>query len=204
MSATDNCAGINDKSSHLRFGSPSKNCSVGKETWTAPANLKNCTNDDRMISASKHLLWFEREAYPRPGCPARDAICALSKKRGHFASVCKSRPHELVGAIVDDSDELPACLGALHDTSSSWTKKTFIAGTTAILAFGFEGHITAAVSRGRRPVDRTAGAALSLIDLTHVRVYSRATHDDFFSAFFDPKGRRMAFACFPFFFDHFN
>ena len=32
---------------------------------------------------------------------------------------------------------------------------------------------------GRRPVDRAAGAALRLIDLTHVRVYSKATHDDF-------------------------
>ena len=60
-------------------------------------------------------------------------------------------------------------------------------------------------SLGRRPVDRAAGAALRLIDFTHVRVYSRATHDDFFSAFFDPtKGRRLAFACFPFFFDHFD
>ena len=58
---------------------------------------------------------------------------------------------------------------------------------------------------GRRPVDRAAGAALRLIDLTHVRVYSRATHYDFFSAFFDPTiGRRLAFACFPVFFDHFD
>ena len=38
----------------------------------------------------------------------------------------------------------------------------------AIPAFGFEGHFTAAVSRGRRPVDRAAGAALRLIDLTRV------------------------------------
>ena len=57
---------------------------------------------------------------------------------------------------------------------------------------------------GRRPVDRAAGAAVRLIDLTHVCVYSRATHDDFFSAFFDPIGRRLAFACFPLFFDHFG
>ena len=58
---------------------------------------------------------------------------------------------------------------------------------------------------GLRPVDRAAGAALRSIDLTHVRVYSRAIHNDFFSAFFDPtKGRRLAFACFPFFFDHFD
>ena len=58
---------------------------------------------------------------------------------------------------------------------------------------------------GRRPVDRAAGAALRLIDLTHGRLYSRASHDDFFSAFFDPaKGRRLDFACFPFFFDHFD
>ena len=35
----------------------------------------------------------------------------------------------------------------------------------------------------RRPVDRAACAALRLIDFTHVRVYSKATHDDFFSAF---------------------
>ena len=57
----------------------------------------------------------------------------------------------------------------------------------------------------QHPVDRAAGAALRLIDLTHhVRVYSRATHDDFFSAFFDPIGRRLAFACFPFFFDYFD
>ena len=40
---------------------------------------------------------------------------------------------------------------------------------------------------GRCPVDRAAGAALRLIDLTHVRVYSKATYDDFFSAFFDPR-----------------
>ena len=36
---------------------------------------------------------------------------------------------------------------------------------------------------GRRLVDRAAGAALRLIDLTHVRVYSKATHDDFFFCF---------------------
>ena len=35
---------------------------------------------------------------------------------------------------------------------------------------------------GRRPVDRASGAALRLIDLTHVRVYSRA-NDDFFFCF---------------------
>ena len=44
--------------------------------------------------------------------------------------------------------------------------------STAIPGFGFEGHFAAAVSRGRRPVDRAAGAALRLIDVTHVRVYS--------------------------------
>ena len=33
---------------------------------------------------------------------------------------------------------------------------------------------------GRRPVDRAAGAGLRMIDLTHVRVCSRATHDDSF------------------------
>ena len=50
---------------------------------------------------------------------------------------------------------------------------------------------------GRRPVDRATGAALRLINLAHVRVYSRATHDDFFFAFFDPIGQRLAFASFP-------
>ena len=57
---------------------------------------------------------------------------------------------------------------------------------------------------GRCPVDRAAGAALRFINLAHVRVYSRATHDDFFSAFFDSIGRRLAFASFPFFFNHFD
>ena len=55
--------------------------------------------------------------------------------------------------------------------------------STAIPGFGFEGHFTAAVSRGRRPVDCAAGPALRLIDLTHVREYSRATHDDIFFCF---------------------
>ena len=36
--------------------------------------------------------------------------------------------------------------------------------------------------------------------LTHVRMYSRATHGDFFSAFFNPTiGRRLVLACFPIF-----
>ena len=44
---------------------------------------------------------------------------------------------------MDDSDELPACLGALHDTSSSWTKKTFIAGTPVIMKVDTGADVTA-------------------------------------------------------------
>ena len=49
---------------------------------------------------------------------------------------------------------------------------------------------------GRRPVDRTAGAALRLIDLTPVRVYSRATHDDFFFCFLRSNDRTETGVCF--------
>ena len=57
---------------------------------------------------------------------------------------------------------------------------------TAILAFGFVGHFTAAVSRVQHPVDRAAGAALRLLDLTHVRVWCWPT----------PELRTMTFFCF--------
>ena len=73
---------------------------------------------------------------------------------------------------------------------------TFSIQITAIPAFGFEGHFTAAVSRGWRPVDRTAGPALRLIDLTPVRVYSRATHDDFFFCFLRSNDRTKTGVCF--------
>ena len=43
-SATDHCAAINEHSSHFRFGRPSQNGFVKKETWTAPANAKNWTD----------------------------------------------------------------------------------------------------------------------------------------------------------------
>ena len=42
---------------------------------------------------AKTCSWCGRETHPRLRCPARDATCALCKKRGHFAAVCKSRPH---------------------------------------------------------------------------------------------------------------
>ena len=34
---------------------------------------------------------------------------------------------------MGDSDDSPAFLGALRDTSSAWTKKTFIASTPVIM-----------------------------------------------------------------------
>ena len=67
--------------------------------------------------------------------------------------------------------------------------------------------ISAAVSRGRRPVDRAAGAALRLIDPLLMWACTPELTMTFFFAFrgFDPTiGRRPAFACFPFFFDHFD
>ena len=84
-----------------------------------------------------------RETHPRPRCPARDATCALCKKRGHFAAVCKSRPHQSMGAIMDDSDDSSAFLGALHDTSPAWTKKAFLAGTPVIMKVDTGADVTA-------------------------------------------------------------
>ena len=46
-------------------------------------------------------------------------------------------------------------------------------------AFGFEGRFTAAVSHALVP-GQSACAALSLIDLSHIHVYSWATHNDSF------------------------
>ena len=67
---------------------------------------------------AKTCSWCGRETHPRPRCTARDATCALCKKRGNFAAVCKSRTHQSMGAIVDDSGDLSAFLGALHNTSA--------------------------------------------------------------------------------------
>ena len=44
---------------------------------------------------------------------------------------------------MDDSDDLSAFLGALHDTSSAWTKKTFIAGTPVIMKMDTGADVTA-------------------------------------------------------------
>ena len=59
---------------------------------------------------------------------------------------------------------------------------------------------------GRRPVDRAAGAALRLIDILLMYACTpKLLTMTFFSAFFDPTiGRRLAFACFPFFFGQFE
>ena len=79
-------------------------------------------------------------------------------------------------------------------------KIAWFESATAIPAFGFEGHISAAVSRGPAP-GRSRGWRGPAFDRSH----SRADDVFFFFAFFDPTiGRRLAFACFPFFFDHFD
>ena len=48
-----------------------------------------------------------------------------------------------MGAIMNDSDDSSAFLGALHDTSSAWTKKTFIAGTPVIMKVDTGADVTA-------------------------------------------------------------
>ena len=48
-----------------------------------------------------------------------------------------------MGAIVDDSDDCSAFLGALHDTSSAWTKKMFIAGAPVIMKVDTGADVTA-------------------------------------------------------------
>ena len=70
-------------------------------------------------------------------------ICTLCKKHGHFASLCKTRPHQSMGAIVEDSGDSSAIFGALNDTWSVWTKKTFIAGTPFIMKLDTGADVTA-------------------------------------------------------------
>ena len=48
-----------------------------------------------------------------------------------------------IGGIVGDSDDSSAFLGALHDTSSPWTKKTFITGTPVIMKVDTGADVTA-------------------------------------------------------------
>ena len=48
-----------------------------------------------------------------------------------------------MGAIVDDSGDSSAFLGALHDTSPAWTKKTFFAGTPVIMKVDTGADVTA-------------------------------------------------------------
>ena len=85
---------------------------------------------------------------------------------------------------------------------SSWSHNFAF---TAIPAFGFKGHFTAAVSRGPAP-GRSRGWRGPAFDWSYscarlLQSYSRWL----FSAFFNlTNGRRLAFACFPFFFDHFD
>ena len=50
-----------------------------------------------------------------------------------------------MGAIVDYSGDPSAFLGALHDTLSAWTKKTFIAGTPVIMKVDTGADVTAIV-----------------------------------------------------------
>ena len=102
----------------------------GQMTTGSPQQAKTCS-------------WCGRETHPRPKCPACGATCALCKKRGHFAAVCKSSSHQSMGAIVDDSGDSSAFLGALHNTSSAWTKKTFVAGTPVIMKVDTGADVTA-------------------------------------------------------------
>ena len=48
-----------------------------------------------------------------------------------------------MGAIVDDSGDSSGFLGSLQDTSSAWTKKTFIAGTPVIIKVDTGADVTA-------------------------------------------------------------
>ena len=57
-----------------------------------------------------------------------------------------------MGAIVDDSDVSSAFLGALHDTSSAWTKKTFIAGTPVIMKVDTGADVTAISEEDFSPI----------------------------------------------------
>ena len=85
-------------------------------------------------------------------------------------------------------------MGIIRPSSSSWSSPLHMVRKSSDdwRPCGDSRRFRASVSKvisqprslgGRRPVDRAAGAALRLIGFTHVRVYSRATHDDFFSAF---------------------
>ena len=70
------------------------------------------TGSTGLPQQAKTCSWCGRETHPRPRCPARDATCALCKNRGHFAAVCKSRPHQSMEAIVDDSGDSSAFLSS--------------------------------------------------------------------------------------------
>ena len=72
-------------------------------------------------------------------------------------------------------------------------------------AFGFRGHFTAAVSRGPAPGQSRGWCGPAFHRSFSCTRVLQSYPDDFFSAFFGPTiGRRLAFACFPFFFDHFD
>ena len=58
----------------------------------------------------------------RSQCPAKEAVCHKCGKRGHYKSMCKSKPGTSVRTVyVDDSDS-EVFLGAVHsDAATPWT-----------------------------------------------------------------------------------
>ena len=58
----------------------------------------------------------------RSQCPAKEAICHKCGKRGHYKSMCKSKPGASVRIVYIDDTNSDAFLGTVHsDAAALWT-----------------------------------------------------------------------------------
>ena len=98
------------------------------------ASAKPSTQRSQSSKASgggaRKCQWCGKGPHARDQCPARTLNCRGCGKPGHFAAVCRSTSkgqRSTVRAIHDDSE--PDFLGAVHDTTSAWTRPIFVHGT---------------------------------------------------------------------------
>ena len=109
-----------DKHSHSKGGAHNSNA----KRWSKEQS-KNVTQQSQPKDSSKTCPWCGNSPHFRRFCPAKDAVCVLCKKKGHFQSVCRKK-NTGVHTVELSDDEYPF-LGTIGD-DADWTEKVDVNG----------------------------------------------------------------------------